>query len=1020
MMLKCNNKFMLLFLIFLIIFSSVIIHAEENIESLDKVLEIFVDSRETRKLKEYGSSEEKAAFTKKLESEVYRSVDEKVLSHLRGLAEYEGKNIITDDFRTPGSDSSSVNTDRDVRILVEAEADRWIEIPTSKWEDIYYEEFAKKTNFSADTESETQRKKILKEHAEKYRQAPTDRLHLEASRDYSDQYGEAVPRIVKAKKGKAVLNDPEGLALMYMEKADEQLRKAETVGDADLKAMHEAEAVMQLKKGVITLEELRDSYISQGYEMGKLPENFKSIAAEIKSQDGSGSGMDSLKTKMKNSGFVDSSDFKDKLGSQLGSLKIAELKKAEKNPIVSRQKALKSFSVISDLAGVKNALDRVSQGSHLLFNYESDDSSGVKLAKASAAAAVELLPIPLIEAVDRGWEVNEEEKKFLKTMLESGNTGGWETHPAASMARVSTKIITRTAASMTAAPILSGLKALEAGADYAADSFDNYLAEFNNRESKELQQAKREASAERKEEFYLDKIYANIERGEVINRDRELNFYALKNEDWDQNLLTRWEIQTDGGQHIVLKQNSSSSSRAEEIEFIPKNLEPAQYSIYLRIFDPLTMLQYNYAEFSFSIADYIDLGKIKLSREGFNGSSADGLEIGDGIYLSSRRIGNWSDQYRVEWFYDGVLIKSAQALDPNIHQIYFKTDSLEAGRHQMALRIVDSNNKIISHRSLDFSLGDDNQQAEEDEIEEIQSAEEEKNSVQLSEEDADDFDEPELDPEPSLLENDSQSEIEIVEEVESGSSAYSETEKRLSEKMVEIIKNIDHQYSTYQIQTEVKSLLQKGADPNYRDGIFSSDYTPLHRAVMLGRIKTAEILINHGAEVNALTADYTKSSTALLAVTASPTDIARRYYAGEQIKILEDRGEDEDVIYREIGEYINYLMLEMLIINGADLNLPEYNFEGINATALSRAVDSRYPHIVELLLKEGAVKYVEKVNYYRFNSLQEFVEHEIDEYNEILADNKYPENVRGLEYKINRYKKILKHLNDYQVPAFNN
>lgn len=1009
-MFKKTGQFMLLLLTVLIIFSSAVIYAEDNYDSLDKVLDTFFDSRETRKLKEYGSSEEKAAFTKRLEAEVYQPVDEKVLNYLRNSAEYEGKNIITDDFRTPGSDSSSVNTDRDVRILVEAETDRWIEIPTSKWENIYYEEFADQTNFSTSAASETQRKKILKEHAEKYRQAPTDRLHLEASRDYSDQYGEAVPRIVKAKQGKAVLNDPEGLALMYMEKADEQLRKAETAADTDLKAMHEAEAVMQLKKGVITLEELRDSYIRQGYEMGKLPENFKSIAAEVKAQDGSGAGMDSLKTKMKNYGFVDSSDFKNKLGSQLGSLKIASLKKAEKKPLISRQKALKSFSVISDLAGVKDALDRVSEGSHLLFNYEADDSSGVKLAKASAAAAVELLPIPLIEAADRGWEVDQEEKKFLKTMLESGNAVGWETHPVTSMARVSTKIITRTAASMTAVPILNGLQAVEFGADYAADSFNNYLAEFNNLESKELQQAKREAIAERKNEFYLDKIYANIEREEIISRDRELNFYAFKNEDWDQNFLAQWELMTDTGQVIVLKQNSSSSISAEEIEFIPQNLAPAQYSIYLRIFDPLTMLQYNYAEYSFSIADYIDLGKLSLSREGFNGSeAATDLSIGDGIYLSISRIGNWSEQYRVEWFYDGVMIESAQASDPNIHQIYFKTDSLEVGRHQMALRIIDSNNKLISHRSLDFSLdNDDNEKAEEKDT-----AVEEDRAEKLS-------DEPAVKPEPFLLENDSQSEIEIEEESQSENLSYSEAEKRLNERMIEVIENIDHDYSSSQIQNEVKSLLQKGADPNYRGNNYGADYTVLHRAVMLGRIKTAEMLINHGADFNALTSDYTKRSTALLAVTASPTDIARRYYAGKQIAVLEDRGEDEDVIYREIGEYINYLMLEMLIKHGANLNLPEYDYNGIYGTVLSRAVDMRYPHIVELLLKEGAVKHIKDVKYYRFNSLQEFVEHEIDQYREVLADNKYPENVRGLEYKINRYKKILKHLNDYQLPGFDN
>ena len=54
-------------------------------------------------------------------------MDKAVIDHLSQLPEYQGKRILTHDFRTPGKDGTAVNTDRDVRVLVEVEMDRWIE-----------------------------------------------------------------------------------------------------------------------------------------------------------------------------------------------------------------------------------------------------------------------------------------------------------------------------------------------------------------------------------------------------------------------------------------------------------------------------------------------------------------------------------------------------------------------------------------------------------------------------------------------------------------------------------------------------------------------------------------------------------------------------------------------------------------------------------------------------------------------------------------------------------------------------
>jgi len=114
-------------------------------------------------------------------------------------------------------------------------------------------------------------------------------------------------------------------------------------------------------------------------------------------------------------------------------------------------------------------------------------------------------------------------------------------------------------------------------------------------------------------------------------------------------------------------------------------------------------------------------------------------------------------------------------------------------------------------------------------------------------------------------------------------------------------------------------------------------------------------------------------------------------------------------------------MLKLLIKNGADISQAEYSHDGIYHTSLSKAVTEAHPHIVELLLIEGAGEdqQIGELNFGRYNSLQEYVKNEIEEYTKILAGNKYPENVRDLEYKINRYKKILKHLNDYEVPLIN-
>ena len=49
--------------------------------------------------------------------------------------------------------------------------------------------------------------------------------------------------------------------------------------------------------------------------------------------------------------------------------------------------------------------------------------------KTLALAAVELSPIPVVEALDRGWQVAQEEKDYTQTLMAHGEYGGLEDPP---------------------------------------------------------------------------------------------------------------------------------------------------------------------------------------------------------------------------------------------------------------------------------------------------------------------------------------------------------------------------------------------------------------------------------------------------------------------------------------------------------------------------------------------------------------------------------------------------------------
>ena len=729
----------ILLILILTFFSFPVIAENPDFNDLETVLDTFSDSRKTRDLKEHGAVENREAFTKTLEKHVYKPIDDAVIKHLKEMPEYAGKRIVTHDFRTPGKDGASVNTDRDVRVLVEVELDRWIEVPVKKWEDVYYKEFAQKTGMKVD---DTTPPDAIKKHASKYRQLPTDRFHVEAGADYSD-LGDirvfevngqtkvvSTPNVVRTKKGFTRLKDPEGLAKMYLEKADEQYRQAKDIelqmkdgglSNEEIKVlhdkleMHEIEGTVQLKKGVETLEALREGYKKQGYDVGKLPDTFEKAIKEIKKVDGT-SSTDIKKLKADISAlepnFIkDLGDVNKKVSSQIESLKMVKKKASRfKASDISLQNTGKAAGIAGDILSIKDALDKADQGNHLFINFDKENSKSEKALKTIALAAIELSPIPVIDAMERGWQVDEEEKEYLKVMIEHGEDD-WKTHPVTSMARVSTKIIYRTVSSMTIGPLISGKTAVEEGTAAVTDISNNFIADFTRQESAELQKLKFDAFVERSEKFKLTEPDLFVNGGlyfSHITPGDNLQFFLYKNETWTSDYILKWELVTPEGKVIIMKEAPASDENAGTLSFKVPELSFGEYKVVLRSFELTSGLQAGFTERSFKMNAKTDLGKLKAALGTYDGEPLKGeVSTGDAVAFTAAKLGEWNSRYEVEWLVDGEQYRKGSAVSDDSNRFILKTDDLKPGIHSVAVRMLMETpfgTSIAAHQKYDLKI----------------------------------------------------------------------------------------------------------------------------------------------------------------------------------------------------------------------------------------------------------------------------------------------------------------------------
>ena len=259
----------------------------------------------------------------------------------------EGDELVMDRFQTPGKTGESLGADRDARLVIKHPDGKMTEVDRGIWENQAYEDFYEHTSkiykenggIPAEIQQRvSQRAGELqylkgeglseeqiyhKAWAEEHNQLFTDKYHIEASTDNSDQIGvlskggdipgkKTVENVTLAKGGEATLQDPEGFAKMWQEKSH-------------FYENNPAEAIAQSQKGIGQLLEVRGGYLKQGLVPPKLPDPVAhAMDVIIKAPTGMAAtpeAMANVNNQLKSLGFDDMHDAMGKIASQFENLK---------------------------------------------------------------------------------------------------------------------------------------------------------------------------------------------------------------------------------------------------------------------------------------------------------------------------------------------------------------------------------------------------------------------------------------------------------------------------------------------------------------------------------------------------------------------------------------------------------------------------------------------------------------------------------------------------------------------------
>ncbi len=752
----------------------------QRFETLEDVLAVFGDSRSTRELKVSGDFEEQFRYVQLLEAQVYQPVDQAVIDHVAANPEYQGKRVMTHDFRTPGSDTISVNTDRDVRVLVEVEPNRWIEVPVNQWEDVYYREFARHTDFPGSVSAASPAE--LAAHADRYRQLPTDRFHREASLDYTDQgsmqytvdeQGQVIRRpgasstvrvdsdgtvtstsqIARVKRGEGLLLDPEGLALMYQEKAADQLRRADIlarqaqemawdnprrVALESQQHMYEAESLMQTRKAVTSLNELRDAYRRMGYDVGQLPDGLRNVFAEIQGLTGSHeTDVQRVRELARQTDVQSLEQLNRVISGQMESLKFArsqtvpptpERQTAPPQPTASPQltagwqRASTAANWGSSAVSLQQAYQRAQQGSHVLINFDADDTTMEWALKTAGVAALDLIPemmaamklapISIMDAMERGWQADIREQRFLEERIRMGEDGTWVTHPLTSTIRVMGRVTYDTVRAMTVDPLLLGVQAGVEGYGMTSALLDELLAHDGHMETRSSLQAQREDFHQRAEAAALSFIQVEADDGRsslagLYQPGEWVTLSVIPREDWESWYGGQWEWEERPGASRVMQRESVTAADGHRIRWrIPESLQ-GTVTVRFRLFDEIMGLQLDYVEAVIHLAAQPRLGTLRSELEFFGGPDA-GTVVDHGAVLAFTvtPVGAWQADQTLTWSVAGETWKSGVAVDEDSQRWLLDTQWLDKQPQTVFVQLWDSAGNRLDSRQMSLEFAD--------------------------------------------------------------------------------------------------------------------------------------------------------------------------------------------------------------------------------------------------------------------------------------------------------------------------
>ncbi len=279
------------------------VHEENGKTYVDEgdTLKQLQDTRSSRTVKQ-ADQDIQDAINNTRKDKIYGPADQATIDEVRPKLEEAGiikpgEKLVMDTFSTPGSKNQpakpdTVGADRDARLTVERTNPETgetmkVEIPRSEWEDTALKKFYETTtkiaggeqNITPDTQpeyfkrlqdlqnqgmSEDQAK--YKAWADVHNQMFTDKTHVEASVDNSDQYkrfigGKEVQvqdesNVTLVKQGQTTLTDPHDYARMWQEKSDFYA-----------KMNNPPEAIAQNQKCIQEYMNIRDGYHAQGYDV---------------------------------------------------------------------------------------------------------------------------------------------------------------------------------------------------------------------------------------------------------------------------------------------------------------------------------------------------------------------------------------------------------------------------------------------------------------------------------------------------------------------------------------------------------------------------------------------------------------------------------------------------------------------------------------------------------------------------------------------------------------------------------